>query len=302
MSSPRYLAPVLLLALVGCPGPQPATSTGTRVQLAVAHLPPIKREQGHYALWATTDATTSVGQPFLVADDGALTTLEGAAWDGRVAWAGYGAPLDRVLLTQEPPTSTDRTPAKQTILTGSYAQGKAPLALAAPFEPGALEAASGSYVLDNPSTDSLSDMNGVCFMNERRNGGGLLLPFPPPADWGYETWIELKGHMLPLGKFVDPDGPDDWNGYSARTPPFPGEDFDQNLPAGIETGFNLPDLRGAKLVVSVEPRSLNREEVYPSAIRVFEATIPADAEHYKGYAMRNVAAEGLPNGTVTALE
>ena len=40
----------------------------------------------------------------------------------------------------------------------------------------------------------------------------------------------------------------------------------------------------------------------PPSIRVFEATIPADAEHYKAYRMRNVAADGLPRGTVTVLD
>lgn len=302
MAFARYMLPVVLFALVGCPGPQSAISKASRAQLALSHLAPIKPAQGHYAVWAIAGATSSVGQPFLVGDDGRLTTLEGAPWDGTLTWTLERADLKQVLVTQEPPTASDRTPSKQAILRGSVANGKATLALAAPFEPGALEGATGSYVLDNPSTNSLGDMNGVCFMNERRTGGGLLLPFPPPEEWGYETWIELKGHMLPLGKFVDPDGPDDWNGFSGRTPPFPGEDFDKNLPEGLETGFNLPDLRGERLIVSVESRSLNREEVYPSAIRVFEATIPLDAEHYKAYPLRNVAADGLPTGTVTLLE
>lgn len=302
MSVARYMLAVLLLGLVGCPGPQPGPPAAvTRVQLAVSRLTPLKREQGHYALWAIATATTSAGQAFLVDEAGALTTLEGTPWDGRVSTPIPRADLRQVLVTLEPPTSTDRAPAKQAILRGSVANGKATLALAAPFEPGSLEGATGSYLLDNPSTESLGDMNGICFMNERRSAGGLQLPFPPPEEWGYESWIELKGHLLPLGKFVDPDGPDDWNGYSGRVPPFPGEDFNENLPAGIETGFNRPDLRGARLIVSVEPRSLQREEVFPS-IRVFEATIPMDAEHYKAYRMRNVAADGLPSGSLMVLD
>lgn len=302
MSFVRFLLAALVMGLVGCPGPHfHPPSTTTRMQLQLERLTPLKREQGHYAVWAIAGASTSVGTPFLVSESGGLTTLEGTAWDGRAMLPFARAELGQVLVTLEPPTSTDRTPAKQAILRGGVANGKATLTLAAPFEPGALETATGSYLLDNPSTESLGDMNGICFMNERRSAGGLQLPFPPPEAWGYESWIELKGQLLPLGKFVDPDGPDDWNGYSGRVPPFPGEDFNENLPAGLETGFNQPDLRGAKLIVSVEPRSLQREEVFPS-IRVFEATIPMDAEHYKPYRMRNVAADGLPRGTVTVLD
>ncbi len=301
MSFARRLLPLMVLALVGCPGPQSGVSaTSTSLQLQLERLSPIRREQGHYAVWAIAGATTSVGTPFLVTGEG-LRTLEGAAWDGKATVPFARGDLSQVLVTLEPPTSADRLPAKQEILRGGVANGKAVLVLAAPFEPGALETATGSYLLDNPSTISLGDMNGVCFMNERRSAGGLQVPFPPPEKWGYESWIELKGRLMPLGKFVDPDGPDDWNGFSGRVPPFPGEDFNENLPEGVETGFNRPDLRGAKLIVSVEPRSLQREEVFPS-IRVFEATVPMDAEHYKAYRMQNVAADGLPRGAATILD
>lgn len=304
MSFARFLPAVVSLALVGCPGRPvaPIPSPVSQAQVALSHLPPLKPAQGHYALWAIADATTSEGVAFLVAEDGHLTDLAGSPWDGRATFALPRADLKELRLTQEPPAASHRTPSKQLLLKGPVQSGKADLALAAPFEPGALETSTGSYLLDNPSTESLADMNGVCFMNERRSGGGLQVPFPPPEEWGYESWIELKGKMLPLGKFVDPDGPDDWNGYSGRMPPFPGEDFNENLPEGITGGFNLPDLRGARLIISVESRSLKREEVYPSAIRLFEATIPLDAEHYKAYPMRNVAAEGLPGGTATLVD
>lgn len=285
------LALLALFTASGCTGTSGLAPASTKLKLAFSNLAPLTRDQGHYTLWVGSAA----GKAFLVSANGALFSLDGTAWDGMTSVPISAQSLSQVFVTLQAPGSTDDKPSKQEFLRGSFANGAATLSVSAPFDPGSLATASGSYVLNDASTPDTTDSNGVCFMNQYRQAG-LQLPVPP-SGWEYETWITLSGHMLPLGKFVDPTGPDDWNGFSLHVPPFPGEDFNQNLPAGIPTGFNQPDLRGSQLLVSVEAASLQHEETYPSPIRVFSATVSADATQNQSYAMQNVASAGLPSGT-----
>jgi hypothetical protein len=302
MTALRALACLGLASLLAaCPqqpvGTSSAPASSTKLRLTLSHVPPISPPLGHYTLWLT-GATPSAVQTFLVASDGTLTTTGGQPWDGTVTLSAASPSLKGVQVTQELPTSTDQTPGKQLFLSGSIAGPIVTLAPPAHFDPGSLEGATGKYLLDNPTTQQ---MNGLCLQDNStgRPMPGANVPVPP-AGWMYETWILLNGHWLALGKFADPSLPDDWNSYSGKNPPpFPGEDFNQGLPPDIATSSTLPDLRGAQVIVSVEAASLQHEEVYPSPLRLFAATVPASAAHDVTYPMTNVEATGWPGGTLT---
>lgn len=77
-----------------------------------------------------------------------------------------------------------------------------------------------------------------------------------PAGWKYEGWGVHAGiHPISTGKFTKANGSDEFNGYSSTrspAPPFPGEDFIQNLPFGFKGPLALDDGKSL-VVVIIEP-------------------------------------------------
>ena len=78
---------------------------------------------------------------------------------------------------------------------------------------------------------------------------GLSLGEITPPAWinlnvNYVLLPSIDGGMLTTGKFTDLHQPDSANPYvddanPARVPPFPGEDFLENLPGGVNQAVNL---------------------------------------------------------------
>jgi len=103
------------------------------------------------------------------------------------------------------------------------------------------------------------------------------------------------GEALSTGRFTDPGAADDssvLSGLDAAGPDFPGEDFIVEAPEGVEFPT---DLRGATVVISVEPDP--EEDLAPFAIKPLVAEVPDGIGDHEVQTLG--AGPALPTGTAT---
>jgi len=203
------------------------------------------------------------------------------------------------VLTIEPSPDNDPSPSSVHILAGDFSADDANLTVGHGAAIGTdFTAATGSYILATP-TDGGSDTNensGVWWLDPAQ-GPGPGLALPALADgWAYEGWAVIDGTPVSTGIFTDASGEDAAAAYSgtADGPPFPGEDFLSNAPAGL----TFPtDLSGAPIVISVEPQPDNSPA--PFVLKPLFVVTPDPAADHTSYTMDNNAAATNPTGTVT---
>lgn len=151
-------------------------------------------------------------------------------------------------------------PSNTKILMGEFVAGAADLRInnvvgnfadtANPF--------SGSFLNKTPSdntggVDNNNDENGMWFIQNPTTPSLINLPVLSPG-WRYEGWVIFDGPEGPMplttGQFTMASGVDSSSPFSGNemVPPFPGEDFVQNLPDGIDG-----DTTGKTVVISLEP-------------------------------------------------
>lgn len=160
-------------------------------------------------------------------------------------------------LSIEPGNDPNTEISKTVLLSGTFAGNSAKLGIGKTL--GDFENATGVFILQTP-TDSNpnNEQSGIYWMLP---GGAPGLKLPElPEGWKYEGWVTVPtptGDVnLSTGTFNKPTGQDDFLPYSMTTnppPAFPGEDFlNANLLA--KSGVNMiPDLRGKKAFISIEP-------------------------------------------------
>jgi len=162
----------------------------------------------------------------------------------------------------------------------------------------------GDYILATPtSTDDTDELQGVWFLNNSSGSAVAgLTNLPDLTDfpgWTYEGWVVVNGtQAYSTGTFNSADGADDnatssvTKGTDSDGPPFPGEDFVNNLPADFPA-----DLSGAVVVVSIEPVPDN--SINPFTLKPLSGEVPATPVTGTVYATLNIAADTYPSGTVT---
>lgn len=203
------------------------------------------------------------------------------------------------VLTIEPSPDNDPAPSSTHILAGDFGTTDATLtvnhgaALGTDFT-----AATGGYILATPTDGgSTTDENSGVWWLDPALGPGAALTLPAlPEGWAYEGWAVVNGTPVTTGRFLSAAGADDAAPHSgsAGGPPFPGEDFLNNAPAGL----TFPtDLSGATIVVSVEPVPDN--SAAPFLLKPLVGGVPAAALDHTLYGMDNNAAATNPRGTVT---
>lgn len=124
---------------------------------------------------------------------------------------------------------------------------------------------------------------------------GLSLP-TLPTGWKYEGWAVIGGQPVTSGKFTAVDEADESAPYSGPDPgpPFPGEDYLENAPAGL----TFPtDLSGGTAVISVEPDP--DDDTAPFALKPLVYQFPDPAQDHVTYDMDNQAATAFPSGTAS---
>lgn len=161
---------------------------------------------------------------------------------------------------------------------------------------GDFNTATGKYFLGTPTDGNMNPSAGVWFLDDTSGSAlaGLNLPVLD-AGWKYEGWVVSNGVPVSTGRFSDPNGSDDAAPFSGSmpAPPFPGEDFLTNAPAGVTFPGNLS---GATLVISIEPEPDNSP--MPFALKPLSASIANPAVTGTTLPMMR-SLTSFPSGTVT---
>ncbi|MFI1770818.1 anti-sigma factor [Thalassobellus citreus] len=184
----------------------------------------------------------------------------------------------KFVLSIEPAVDSDPDPAATKILAGDFSGDQASVSsngIVADFD-----ASSGKYILATPTNGSNNDeRSGVWFLDLSSGSPAVGLDLPVlPNGWKYEGWSVINGIPLSSGTFTNVDDFDDnaattlFKGDLGDGPAFPGEDYLQNAPSGL----TFPtDLRGATIVVSVEPYPDNSSA--PFTLKPLAHVVPSDA-------------------------
>jgi hypothetical protein len=285
----------LIIATGAC---EDGTSPGADLTLSFQGLEPLAGGF-HYEGWAMlASGPVSTGK-FNVASGGGLITTAGAAIPGGTFRPDVD--LDgatAIVITIEPAGDTDRVPASTKMLAGNLSGGTAALniagaqALATDFA-----TAAGSFILATPTDGpNTNERSGIWFLRPGTPSPTASLTLPTlPAGWRYEGWVVISGRPVTTGAFTMASGADAAAPYSGTqaAPPFPGEDFLRNAPAGLTFP---PDLAGGMAVISVEP--FPDDAAAPFTLKPLTGAIPANAAAGTNYALaRNSAA--FPTGTAT---
>lgn len=205
------------------------------------------------------------------------------------------------VLTIEPAQDPDPAPSKVHILGGDIAGETASLRVAHAAAIGNnFSSSEGKYILATPTNGMDNDENsGVWFLDISSGSPAAGLSLPTlPEGWIYEGWVVVNGQAVTTGKFSSVSGADDTAPFSGleQGPPFPGEDFLINAPAGLT--FPL-DLSGGKAVISIEPVPDNSNA--PFLLKPLLGDIPQNAVDHTVYTMNNIANNTNPAGSITIM-
>ncbi|WP_347922297.1 anti-sigma factor [Pontimicrobium sp. SW4] len=203
------------------------------------------------------------------------------------------------VLSIEPAIDNDPTPAATKILAGDFNGNSA--SISSNGIVGDFSTSTGNYILATPTdSDNMNEESGVWFLDNSSGSAvdGLNLPVLPEG-WKYEGWVVMNGMPISTGTFTDVSDFDDnatsssFKGAAGNGPAYPGEDYLQNAPAGL----NFPtDLRGATIVISVEPSPDN--SLAPFTLKPLAHMVPAAAMTHTTIAMGTGPVTSL-TGTVT---
>lgn len=251
----------------------------------------------HYEGWAMIGgAPVSTGK-FDLDAAGNVVSVSGAAVPGGAFDTGRDlGSAAAIIITIEPAGDTDAVPSATKVLAGAVAGGSATLTAGAPQALGnSFASASGKFILATPTNGmGNEERSGIWFIDPSSGAPmpGLSLP-ALPAGWKYEGWSVIGATPVTTGKFTVVNAADAAAPFSGPLPgpPFPGEDFLTNAPAGL----SFPtDLRGTMAVITIEPDP--DDSAAPFALKPLAGMVPAGAVDHTPYAMANQSAT-FPTGT-----
>ena len=203
------------------------------------------------------------------------------------------------IVTIEPFPDASPAPTDTHILSGAFSAGTANITINDAKALGTnFSTAIGKYILATPTNGNANnEKSGLWFVDVGSGSPmkGLTLP-TLPAGWVYEGWALIGGKRVTTGQFKNaalPDFSAPYSGTTASAPPYPGEDFIMNAPAGL----TFPtDLSGGLAVISVEPMPDNSPA--PFLLKPLTANIPATALDHVTYSM-TLNTGSLPSGIIT---
>lgn len=203
------------------------------------------------------------------------------------------AAATKFVLSIEPTIDPSPAPSDTKYLVGDFTGNTATVSSGIV---GDFSTATGKYLLATPTNGNMNPEAGVWFIDNTSGTAmaGLNLP-TLDAGWKYEGWVVSNGVALSTGKFTAVDASDEAAPYSGTmmAPPFPGEDFLMNAPAGLTFPGNLS---GSTIVISVEPSPDNSS--MPFAMKPLVHTVASPAVPENVISMNSNLAS-LPSGTVT---
>ena len=206
------------------------------------------------------------------------------------------------VLTIEPNPDPDPMPSSTHLMGGNFVDYDAMLSTGHPAALGDDFAdIEGNYILATPTNGTMTnELSGIWFLDlsSGNPAQGLFLP-ALPAGWKYEGWAVVDGTPVTTGKFTMLDMADESAPYSGTEPgpPFPGEDFLNNAPAGLTFPTDLSGMMG---VISIEPDPDNSPA--PFLLKPLVAVIPNPAMDHTTYMMNSNVLNSFPTGTATRSE
>lgn len=203
------------------------------------------------------------------------------------------------VLTIEPTNDPDPAPSAVHILGGDFSGSAANVTIGHSTALGTtLSDASGGFILATPTDmDDTNEASGVWFLDNSSGAPATGLSLPTlPEGWIYEGWAVVNGQPLTTGKFRSAMGADLAAPYSGplNNPPFPGEDFLTNAPAGLS--FPV-DLRQGTIVISVEPVPDNSPA--PFTLKPLTKMVDAGSDVHSFIGLNNANGQGNPVGSVS---
>ncbi len=276
-----------------------ATTTTTTTEAMVPALVlevsgfPTLEDGVHYEGWAIIEGAPVTTGKFNV-EDGVIVDLDGAPIDAFEA-AGLDA-AETIIITIEPSGDTDDIPAATHFAAGDVVDGSFELSISHPAALGTdFSTAAGTVILATPTNgDDTDEFSGIWFLALPEPSPSLDLPVLP-AGWKYEGWAVIDGVPVSTGTFLDVADADEADPFSGTqdAPPFPGEDFLVNAPEGL----TFPtDLRGATIVISVEPDP--DDSAAPFTLKPLVGQVADDAADHENLTLDNNAVD-LPTGSGT---
>jgi hypothetical protein len=242
-----------------------------RIKLGAVGLAPL--DGAFYELWVVDgDDKLSAGS-FNVDEGGEL--VDGFGHPARFFSSVDPASSDALVVTIEPLPDPDLGPSGIVVLSGA----PRPNRTAKLRFPVKLNHSAGSFILATPTSAAMDDeTSGVWFLDPAA-GPGPSLDLPSlPSGWVFEGWGVTQGTPLSTGRFSSPSGADASSAFSGPLagPPFPGEDFLVNLPAGVASPVDLAD-GGSVIVLTVEPDLAGSDPTGPGpfSIKPLLAPVPA---------------------------
>ncbi|NOX24209.1 MAG: anti-sigma factor [Actinobacteria bacterium] len=266
---------------------------GPGLYFDVANFPTL--EDGvHYEGWAIIDGAPVTTGKFNVVD-GKTVGLDGEEIKAFHIEEDLGA-ATAIIVTIEPAGDTDTIPSETHFVAGDInADGESELTIDHPAALGTdFSDAAGQFILATPSNGNNTDeFSGVWFLDPSGPAESLTLP-TLPAGWMYEGWVVIDGVPVSTGTFLTAAGADSGEPFKGPdgTPPFPGEDFLTNAPAGV----TFPtDLRELPIVISVEPYPDNAPT--PFVLKPLVGMAPADAADHVLYDL-GLNVDDLPSASI----
>ncbi len=253
----------------------------------------------HYEGWALINGKPVTTGKFNVDSSGAVVDLSGKVIKkGEFKTGRDLKDASAIVITIEPAGDRDTVPTATHPMAGDVSGRSANLTVGHKLALGdSFANASGKYILATPTDGGgTNETSGIWFLDLTSGGPtqGLRLP-TLPAGWAYEGWTVINGKPVTTGRFTNPAAPDLAAPYSGpqSAPPFPGEDFLRNAPAGL----TFPaDIRGGTAVISIEADP--DDSPAPFTLKPLVGPISSDAKDHFTYELGNKAG-GFPTGTAT---
>ncbi len=247
-----------------------------RIRLGNTNLEQL--QEGHYEGWVISGEEKISFGKFNFNDRGRYVDVNGNRISPNRFEVPGGTQVDKLVITIEPEGDTDDIPSGIVIAESSSDKTDGRLT----FQALDLTNVDGTYVLTTPSDDPEgNDTSGVWFIEPGN-------PLQPSLDlvsldgvnWVYEGWAVFDGNPLTTGRFNNADAPDQFAGFNAseNVPPFPGEDFLQNLPNDLEAPIDLAN-GSSKIVITLEPDidGVDPTGDSPSQIKFLVDDVPENA-------------------------
>lgn len=261
------------------------------LRLSVKELAPLSGS--FYEVWVVKGQRKHSAGSFNVTAGGKL--VDGFGHRARFFSPVEPSMADAVVVTIEPSPDPDPGPSGIVILSGE--PGKHQARLSFPVD---LSGIAGSFILATPTDDvSTNETAGVWFLDPAAGPGPALDVPALPSGWMWEGWGVTQGAPLSTGRFHSASSADSAAPFSGPNagPPFPGEDFLANLPAGVASPVDLGD--GSSLVVlTIEPDlgGADPTGAGPFSVKPLLAEVPAgQADHESVELGRDLST--VPSGT-----